>query len=81
MANIGSNTITVMQGATNATTTLTAGTGPSALSVNPVTNKVYVTNDGGGNVTVIDGLTTTTLTFGSQVRLIVINKTGQVASL
>ena len=28
-----------------------------------------------------DGLTTTTLTFGSQVRLIVINKTGQVASL
>jgi YVTN family beta-propeller protein len=33
---------------------------PQAVAVNPVTNKVYVANGGGVNVTVIDGATNTT---------------------
>jgi len=55
--------ITVIDGATNSTTTLTdpnANT-PNSVAVNPVTNEVYVTNVGNGaapgNVTVVDGAT------------------------
>ena len=48
------------------TTTITTGTQPFALAVNPVTNKIYVANSAGNNVTVIDGATndTTTVTEG-----------------
>jgi YVTN family beta-propeller protein len=55
VANNGSNTVTVMDGACNTTATVTAGTNPSAVAVNPVTDKIYVTNFFSGNVTVIDG--------------------------
>jgi len=55
--------ITVIDGATNSTTTLTdpnANT-PNSVAVNPVTNEVYVANVGNGaapgNVTVVDGAT------------------------
>ena len=66
MANDGSNNVTVIDGATNATTTVAAGT-PYAVAVNPVTNKIYVANTGGSNVTVIDGATnaTTTVAVGT----------------
>jgi YVTN family beta-propeller protein len=50
------------------TTTVPAGTGPSALAVNhPVTGKIYVANNVRGNVTVIDGATnsTTAVTVGN----------------
>jgi YVTN family beta-propeller protein len=49
--------ITVIDGATNATTTLrdSEGLGPSAVAVNSVTNKIYVANSLSNNVTVIDG--------------------------
>jgi len=49
--------ITVIDGATNATTTLrdSEGVSPSAVAVNSVTNKIYVANSGSNNVTVIDG--------------------------
>ena len=58
----------MIDGATNATTTVAAGTNPYAVAVNPVTNKIYVANDGSNNVTVIDGATnaTTTVTAGTQ---------------
>jgi YVTN family beta-propeller protein len=39
------------------TATLTAGGSPFSVAVNPVTNKIYVTNSGSNNVTVIDGAT------------------------
>src|SRR5688572_21705252 len=39
--------------------TIAVGTTPSAIAVNPVTNKVYVANDGSNNVSVIDGATHT----------------------
>ena len=44
------------------TTTIRAGTVPYAVAVNPVTNKIYVANDGSNNVTVIDGATNSTTT-------------------
>ncbi|MGA2631822.1 MAG: choice-of-anchor D domain-containing protein, partial [Terriglobia bacterium] len=67
MTNDGSGTVTVIDGATNATTTIPAGLSPHAVAVNPVTNKIYVANVSGNNVTVIDGATnaTTTVTAGT----------------
>src|SRR6266436_3948418 len=52
-----SNNVTVIDGATNATTTVTdvSAIKPVAVAVNPVTNKIYVANQGSANVTVIDG--------------------------
>src|SRR5712664_1724176 len=45
--------------------TIGAGTNPFAAAVNPVTNKIYVTNKGSNNVTVIDGATNTTTTVAA----------------
>jgi DNA-binding beta-propeller fold protein YncE len=61
--------VTVIDGRTNATTRVIdphANT-PMALAVNPLTNKIYVANEGypgvnRGNVTVIDGRTNSTTT-------------------
>jgi YVTN family beta-propeller protein len=49
--------ITVINGATHATYTLTDqnAKNPVAVAVNPTTNKIYVANSGSNNVTVIDG--------------------------
>jgi DNA-binding beta-propeller fold protein YncE len=49
--------ITVINGATNATATLTDPNAkvPLLLPRNSVTNKIYVANSGSNNVTVIDG--------------------------
>src|ERR1039457_5560394 len=55
-------TVTVIDGATNQTTTVNVGVAPTAVAVNPVTNKIYVANFCGndlncasaGTVTVID---------------------------
>lgn len=44
VANTGSTTVTMMDGATNATTTVSAGTEPVGLAVNPATNRIYVAN-------------------------------------
>jgi len=41
--------------------TIGAGTNPFAAAVNPVTNKIYVTNKGSNNVTVIDVATNLSL--------------------
>jgi len=63
--------ITVIDGSTNSTTTITDPNAvfPLAVAVNPVTNKIYVANLGDypgsnhGNVTVIDAATNTTTTI------------------
>lgn len=47
----------MIDGAANLTTTVSAGTQPQAVVVNPVTNQVYVTNLMSNTVTVIDGPT------------------------
>ena len=44
VANIDSNNVTVIDGATNATTTVRRDPAPYAVAVNPVTNKIYVAN-------------------------------------
>jgi YVTN family beta-propeller protein len=54
--------VTVIDGATNSTAKVAAGSNPYAVAVNPVTNMVYVANWTSNNVTVIDGATNTTTT-------------------
>ena len=62
VANFDDGTVTVIDGATNNTTTLNVGVEPWAVAVNPATNKIYVVNDCGndssclsaGTVSVID---------------------------
>ncbi len=65
--------VTVIDGATNSTTTVPAGAGP--VAVNPVTNKIYVGNFNSNNVTVIDGATnaTTTVAAGSNPFALAVN--------
>ena len=73
-ANYDSNNVTVIDGATDQTTTVAAGINPYDVRVNPLTNKIYVSNFCGndstcqsnGTVTVIDGATlnTTTVNVG-----------------
>lgn len=53
----GCNIVTVIDGATNKTTSLTAGYEPFGIAVNQLTNTIYVANNGDDTVTVIDGYT------------------------
>ena len=47
--------MTVIDGVTNALSTINVGTNPYALAVNSVTNKIYVSNSEVRIVSVIDG--------------------------
>ena len=64
-----STTVTVIDGATLSTQTVTVGSrggwgfGASRLAVNWVTNKIYATNSEDNTVTVIDGATNSTTTL------------------
>jgi YVTN family beta-propeller protein len=60
-------TITVVDGATLATSIVTAGKGTTGVAVNPVANEAYITNSTDNTVTLINGvtLTTTTLAVGN----------------
>jgi YVTN family beta-propeller protein len=63
----GPGTVTVIDGNNNnSTSTLTAGNSPDVVVVNPVTNQIYVANQGDGTVTAINGGTdqTTVVTVG-----------------
>jgi YVTN family beta-propeller protein len=62
VANEVNGTVTVINGATNATTTVSVGSGPEAMAVNPVTNMIYVLNQDSGTVTVINGASNATAT-------------------
>ena len=57
VVNRGSDSVTVIDGATNNTTMVAVGHFPEAIAVNAVTNKIYVANNNTDNVTVIDGAT------------------------
>src|SRR5258708_1966589 len=48
-------------GAQSVAGTVGVGGYPMAMQLNPVTNKIYVANYGGNNVTVIDGATSTAI--------------------
>lgn len=80
VANLDSNNVTVIDGATNNVTATvpTTGNRPYAIAVNPVTNKVYVANavTGAGNVTVFDGTTDMAIahpTVGTVPAMVVVN--------
>ncbi len=68
-------TVTVIDGATNNTTTVNVGGDPRALAVNSVTNKIYVADYGDDNVTVIDGITnnTTIVNVGGLPNAVAVN--------
>ena len=54
VANEGSNTVSVIDGSTNAVTaTVTVGTNPYDVGVNPSTNTIYVANEGSASVSVL----------------------------
>lgn len=53
VANVDGGTVTVIDGATNATSKIAVGSQPDAIAVNPRTAKTYVANYAGGTVTVI----------------------------
>ena len=57
VANFGSSQVTVIDGATNATTTLDVVSLPWSVAVNSVTNKIYVAENRSNSITVIDGAT------------------------
>jgi YVTN family beta-propeller protein len=54
--------VAVIDGATNRSEAVSAGTTPFAAAVNPATNKIYVANADSSSVTVIDGATNATVT-------------------
>ena len=64
LPNLDSNTVTVINGSTDKTTTVPVGRYPKALAINPLTNKIFVANgsysSGTGTLTVIDGATNAT---------------------
>ena len=70
------NTVVVIDGATNSTTFVSAGTDPEPVAVNPVTNEIYVGNyESSNTVVVIDGATdaTTTVNIGASPYTLAVN--------
>ncbi len=63
--NVNSNDVTVIDGATDATTTVPAGVAPNTVAVDQVRNKIYVVNLDGNCTTIIDGKTNTSTTIGN----------------
>lgn len=62
VTNTNSNTVSVIDGATNAVTAaVPVGTWPRGVAVNATTNRVYVTNQTTNNLTVLDGTSNATL--------------------
>jgi uncharacterized protein len=60
VANLGSDTVSVIDGATDTVTaTVKVGSIPYILAANPVTNKIYVSRTLGNSMDVIDGATNT----------------------
>ncbi len=53
-ANVLDNTVTIIDGRDNSTSTVSVGAFPAALAVNSMTNRVYVANQADNTVTVID---------------------------
>ena len=62
VANTNSNTVTVIDGATNSAVTVPVGWAPQAVAVDSAINKIYVANANSNTVTVIDGTNNATST-------------------
>ena len=62
VANIGSNTVSVIDSATNGViATVPVGVNPFGVAVNSATNRIYVVNAGANTVSVINGATNTVI--------------------
>jgi YVTN family beta-propeller protein len=59
VANSGDNTVSVIDGAGNTTSTVPVDQYPQAIAINPVTNKIYVVDYASNDVSVIDGTSNT----------------------
>ncbi len=64
VANRNGNSVTVIDGTTNAASTVAVGSGPQAVAVDPALNKAYVANANSNTVTIIDGTNNRTSTLG-----------------
>jgi YVTN family beta-propeller protein len=75
VANYNVDDVTVINGVTDSTTTVSVGAYPYAIAVNPVTNMIYVANEEEDNVTIINGATnvTTTVSVGAYPEAIALN--------
>lgn len=79
VANEGGGDVTVLDGSTDQTSSITIGGVPNVVAVNPTSNKIYVGN--GSNITVIDGAdnSTTTIAVGNTPSAIAVNPvTGKI---
>jgi YVTN family beta-propeller protein len=56
-AYVGGTGVTVIDGVTNVASKITAVAGQTAIAVNPLTNGIYATDTGSGDLMVIDGAT------------------------
>jgi YVTN family beta-propeller protein len=66
VANAGSHTVTVIDGATNTVSaSLPIGTQVYLMATNPATNKAYTVGNGTGDIDVIDGTTNSVKTITS----------------
>jgi len=59
VANVNTNSVTVIDGATNNTTSIAVGTNPQAVALNSSTSKIFVADGGSNDVAMIDGPTNT----------------------
>jgi YVTN family beta-propeller protein len=74
--NRSGGTITVIDSAGHATSSVRAGMEPGVIAVNPLTNKIYVGNSGSGTVSVIEGTTdkvTATVKVGELPYVVAVN--------
>jgi YVTN family beta-propeller protein len=76
VSNFRGNSVTIIDGATNSTSTVPVGSYPEALAINQITNEIYVANSDGGDVTVIEGATnsTSTIPVGGYPEALAINQ-------
>src|SRR5258705_282186 len=75
-ANAGSANLTVIDGATNNTTTVNTGNIPCAIAIDPEANRIYAVNYASDGVTVIDGANNSviaTVLVGERPQAIAIN--------
>ena len=70
--------MTVLAGSNNTTATVATGTLPFTAPVNPITNKIYVANLGGANVTVITPAPTNAIPLNTAITPAAGNTTNQM---
>ena len=76
VVNHGSNSVTIVDGASHAASTVSVEDRPEAVAINPKTSKIYITDAGADSVSVIDGGTdkvSATVHVGSYPQALVVD--------